>query len=158
MMLALSRSAYKRAATLIRFSRNPNFAESHPTILKPCYTPCRSQPYTLTHPSLSTMASNIVLPDLPTWVQRRITTLYSAKSADDFGGAFDAFVSENAKITVNGKSVSRDEYKKMIQGEIIADAGAEVTFNGLVSVPSEDKDLHAIGVRFFHYVKLIIQR
>ena len=47
---------------------------------------------------------------------------------------------------MNGKSISRDAYKKMVQGEITDDVGAQVTFNGVVSVPSEDKDLRAIGV------------
>ena len=92
------------------------------------------------------MSSNIVLPDLSTWAQRHITAVYSAKTADEFNSAFDAFVSEHVKITVNGKSMSREEYKQMVQGEITADVGAEVSFNGVVAVPSEDKDLRAIGV------------
>ncbi|KAI0702773.1 hypothetical protein C8Q76DRAFT_802360 [Earliella scabrosa] len=91
------------------------------------------------------MSSNIVLPDLSTWAQRHITAVYSATTAEEFNSAFDAFVSEDVKITVNGKSMSREEYKQMVQGEITADVGAEVSFNGVVAVPSEDKDLRAIG-------------
>ncbi|TFK80789.1 hypothetical protein K466DRAFT_503282 [Polyporus arcularius HHB13444] len=91
------------------------------------------------------MSSNIVLPDLPNWVEQRITALYSAKTADAFSSAFDAFISQDASIKVNGKPTSRDEYKQMIQGEITGDVGAQVTFNGIASVPSEDKDLRAIG-------------
>ncbi|KAI0705970.1 hypothetical protein C8T65DRAFT_577417 [Cerioporus squamosus] len=91
------------------------------------------------------MSSNIVLPDLPNWVQQRVTALYSAKTAEDFSAAFDAFISQNVSIKVNGKPTSRAQYKQMIQGEITEDVGAQVSFNGIVSVPSDDKDLRAIG-------------
>ena len=92
------------------------------------------------------MSVNIVLPDLPNWVQQRINTLYGAKTTEEFDDAFDAFIAKEVTIKVNGKSISRDEYKKMVQGEISTDVGAQVTFNGIVSVPSESKDLRAIGV------------
>ncbi|PIL26224.1 hypothetical protein GSI_11979 [Ganoderma sinense ZZ0214-1] len=91
------------------------------------------------------MSVNIVLPNLPNWVQQRINTLYGAKTAEEFDDAFDAFIAQEVTIKVNGKPISRDAYKKMIRGEITGDVGAQVTFNGVVSVPSEDKDLRAIG-------------
>ncbi|KAM5537312.1 hypothetical protein V8D89_009042 [Ganoderma adspersum] len=91
------------------------------------------------------MSVNIVLPDLPNWVQQRINTLYGAKTTEEFDDAFDAFIAKEVSIKVNGKSISRDDYKKMVQGEISTDVGAQVTFNGIVSVPSESKDLRAIG-------------
>ncbi len=92
------------------------------------------------------MSVNIVLPNLPNWVQQRVNTLYGAKTTEEFDAAFDAFIAKDVTIKVNGKSVSRDDYKTMVQGEITGDVGAQVTFNGVVSVPSEDKDLRAIGV------------
>lgn len=98
------------------------------------------------HTQRASMSANIVLPDLPNWVQQRITALYSAKTAEDFSSAFDAFVSQDASIRVNGKPTSRAQYKEMIQGEITGDVGAQVSFNGIASVPSDDKDLRAIGV------------
>ncbi|RPD76785.1 hypothetical protein L226DRAFT_521524 [Lentinus tigrinus ALCF2SS1-7] len=91
------------------------------------------------------MSSNIVLPNLPNWVQQHITTLYSAKTPEAFSSAFDAFISQDVSIKVNGKPMSRAQYKQMVQGEITGDVGAEVTFNGVVSVPADDKDLRAIG-------------
>ena len=93
------------------------------------------------------MSVQIVLPNLQDWVEERVKAIYTAKNAEDFDGAFDAFVAKDVTIKVNGKSMSRDAYKKMVQGQITADVGADVTFNGIVSVPSEDKDLRAIGVR-----------
>ena len=92
------------------------------------------------------MSVQIVLPNLQDWVEERVKAIYTAKNAEDFDGAFDAFVAKDVTIKVNGKSMSRDAYKKMVQGQIAVDEGAEVTFNGIVSVPSEDKDLRAIGV------------
>ncbi|TBU24858.1 hypothetical protein BD311DRAFT_780700 [Dichomitus squalens] len=91
------------------------------------------------------MSAQIVLPNLQDWVEQRIKAVYTAKTTEDFDSAFDAFVAKDVTVKVNGKSMSRDEYKKMVQGEITGDAGAQVTFNGIVSVPSQDKDLRAIG-------------
>ncbi|KAI0742451.1 hypothetical protein C8Q80DRAFT_908020 [Daedaleopsis nitida] len=141
--LLAMQTAYKRAALVaLRPHRTPTVAHTH--LQKLSSPPLRLAPRT-PNTRIRTMSSNIVLPDLPTWVQQRITALYSAKTAEDFSAAFDAFVAQHATIKVNGKSLSRDEYKKMVQGEITGDVGAEVTFNGVVSVPSESKDLSAIG-------------
>ena len=108
------------------------------------------------HTPLSAMSVNIVLPDLPNWVQQRINTLYGAKTTEEFDDAFDAFIAKEVTIKVNGKLISRDEYKKMVQGEISTDVGAQVTFNGIVSVPSESKDLRAIGVSRFLLSQLLV--
>ena len=98
------------------------------------------------HTQRVTMSANIVLPDLPHWVQQRVTALYSAKTAEAFDSAFDAFIAQDVSIKVNGKHTSRAQYKQMVQGEITGDVGAQVSFNGVVSVPADDKDLRAIGV------------
>ena len=94
----------------------------------------------------STMTSNIVLPNLSAFVQGRVTALYTAKTPADFDSAFDLFVAEDARITVNGRHVSRDNYKKMVQGEITGDMGGSVQVQGVVSVPDPSKDARAIGV------------
>ena len=75
-----------------------------------------------------------VLLTLDSWVQQHITTVYSAKTADDFNTAFDAFISQNVIIKVNGKPMSRDKYKTLIMGEIKNDDGADISFNGIVTV------------------------
>ena len=75
-----------------------------------------------------------VLLTLDSWVQQHITTVYSAKTADDFNTAFDAFISQNVIIKVNGKPMSRDQYKTLIMGEIKNDDGADISFNGIVTV------------------------
>ena len=81
-----------------------------------------------------------VLLTLDSWVQQHITTVYSAKTADDFNTAFDAFISQNVVIKVNGKPMSRDQYKKLVMGEITGDFSADISFNGIVSVPDVTKD------------------
>ncbi|TFK79648.1 hypothetical protein K466DRAFT_505223, partial [Polyporus arcularius HHB13444] len=68
------------------------------------------------------------------WVQQHITAVYGAKTADDFATAFDAFISQDVTIKVNGKSMSRDQYKTLVMGEIKNDDGATVAFNGTVTV------------------------
>ena len=71
---------------------------------------------------------------LPNWVEQRITDIYKAKNADDFNTAFDAFVSHHVHIKVNGKPMSREQYKTLIMGEIKNDDGADISFNGIVTV------------------------
>ncbi|OJT11104.1 hypothetical protein TRAPUB_12388 [Trametes pubescens] len=95
------------------------------------------------------MSSNIVLPDLPHYVQQRITALYGAKTTEAFDDAFDAFVSEHATIRVNGTEMSRADYKALLQGQTATDTSEGiagiVTVGSIVSVPSKSKDLNAIG-------------
>ena len=82
-------------------------------------------------------SQNIELPTLPGWVQQHVRALYTAKSEADFDRAFDAFVARDARIQFNGAPVSREQYKKTIQGESQGSfaAGATVTFERVVSVP-----------------------
>ena len=83
---------------------------------------------------------NVNLPVLPDWVQQHLRTLYGAQTDADFDTAFDAFVAPHARITLNGGTVSRAEYKKTIRGETQGEASATVTFNGVVSVLGEKQN------------------
>ena len=110
------------------------------------------RPHTLPTRRLSTMSVNIVLPDLPNFVQQRVTAIYSAKTEADFDAAFDAFVAQDVRITLNGKHATRATYKKLLQGEtsnVAAGNGAEIQFQGVVSVPSDSSNPDAIGVGTF---------
>ena len=93
----------------------------------------------------STQAVN--MPILPDWVQQHIHTLYAAKTDEDFNRAFDAFIAERARITFNGHTISREEYKKTIRGETRGDASATVNFSEVVSAPSKSDD-RVSAVRF----------
>ncbi len=142
-MLALP--AYKRAATLA--VRVPRF-KLNSAYLSPLTHRSFIQPITIRR---AAMSSNIVLPDLPHYVQQRITALYGAKTTEAFDDAFDAFVSEHATIRVNGTEMSRADYKALLQGQTATDTSEGiagiVTVGSIVSVPSKSKDLNAIGVR-----------
>ncbi|KAJ7145732.1 hypothetical protein C8R44DRAFT_655656 [Mycena epipterygia] len=90
------------------------------------------------------MAVNIVLPPLRTWAEQHLSSIIKATTQTAFDAAFDGFLSESATVTVNGKDVSRDEYKKQLQGEGFDEAGAEVTFSGAVEVPADQNSLDSI--------------
>ncbi|KAJ6479022.1 hypothetical protein C8R45DRAFT_832855, partial [Mycena sanguinolenta] len=70
------------------------------------------------------------------WAQQHLSAILKATTQTEFDSAFDAFVSKNATITVNGKKVSRDEYQKQLQGEGFDEAGATVQFSGAVEAGS----------------------
>ena len=78
---------------------------------------------------------------LPSWVHEHVQQIYAAKTEKDFDQAFDAFIAPNATIRVNGRGMSREEYKKLLHGEsgISSDTGGEVSFKDTVAVPN-DKD------------------
>ncbi|KAJ7145724.1 hypothetical protein C8R44DRAFT_755751 [Mycena epipterygia] len=82
------------------------------------------------------MAVNIALPSLRIWAEQHLSSIIKATTQTAFDAAFDGFLSKSATVTVNGKHVSRDEYKKQLQGEGFDEAGAEVTFRGAVEVPA----------------------
>ncbi|KAF7345040.1 hypothetical protein MVEN_01666900 [Mycena venus] len=96
------------------------------------------------------MSANIVLPPLKTWAEQHLSSIIKATTKTAFDSAFDAFLSKNAKITVNGKHVSRDDYQKQLQGEGFDEAGATVQFSGAVEVPSESNSIKAGLVGLFY--------
>ncbi|KAJ6476358.1 hypothetical protein C8R45DRAFT_1102616 [Mycena sanguinolenta] len=102
------------------------------------------------------MSVNIVLPPLKTWAQQHLSSIIQATTQTTFNSAFDAFVSKNATITVNGKKVSRDEYQKQLQGEGFDEAGATVQFSGAVEVPLEGNSIQA-GVVGLFYTAIIAE-
>ncbi|THH05363.1 hypothetical protein EW145_g4853 [Phellinidium pouzarii] len=72
------------------------------------------------------MTSNIVLPPLKTWATERLTALITASTQADFDRAFDSFVSKDVKVTFNGAPLTRDQYKKQLQGERILERSATI--------------------------------
>ncbi|KAJ6542800.1 hypothetical protein B0H19DRAFT_1171954 [Mycena capillaripes] len=96
------------------------------------------------------MASNIVLPPLKTWAEQHLSSIIKATTETAFDSAFEAFLSKHVTITVNGKNVSRDEYKKQLQGEGFDEAGATVEFSGAVEIPSENNSIQSGVVGLFY--------
>ncbi|KAJ6530641.1 hypothetical protein B0H19DRAFT_1191682 [Mycena capillaripes] len=83
------------------------------------------------------MSANIVLPPLKAWAEQHLSSIIKATTYTALDSAFDAFLSQHAKITLNGKHISRDEYQKELHGAGFDEAGALVQFSGVVEVPSQ---------------------
>ena len=81
------------------------------------------------------MTANIVLPPLDTWAKQHLTSLITAKTAQDFDEAFDNFIGKNVKVTFNGSPLTRDQYKKQLQGERFLEAAATITIDNVVVAP-----------------------
>ncbi|KAI6038719.1 hypothetical protein EDC04DRAFT_1913544 [Pisolithus marmoratus] len=63
------------------------------------------------------MASERVLPrvpPLPVWAASRLNSLLRSKTSDRFDRIFDATFAETLDVVLNGKSLTRDEYKKVL--------------------------------------------
>lgn len=81
------------------------------------------------------MTSAIVLPPLDIWAKERLISLIQAKTQTDFDAAFDSFIAHDAGIIFNGVKISRDEYKKQLQGERVLEASATVDITEIVVAP-----------------------
>jgi len=97
-----------------------------------------------------------VIPDLVKFTKENLTTIFHAKSQADFDSAFDAFIAREVHITVNGKHVTRDEYKQRLLGER-GDLQAEpkLTFEGAVSA-SADQNLSANAGQVGLFFKAVV--
>ncbi|KII89973.1 hypothetical protein PLICRDRAFT_108160 [Plicaturopsis crispa FD-325 SS-3] len=83
------------------------------------------------------MSINIVLPPLRIWAQERLSAVLKATTQSAFDEAFDNFLSKHVNITVNGVHLSRDQYKKQLQGEEFFANPAGVKYDGVVEVPTD---------------------
>ncbi|KAJ7619602.1 hypothetical protein FB45DRAFT_840096 [Roridomyces roridus] len=104
------------------------------------------------------MSVNLVLPTLKNWAQLRLSAIIKATTPSAFDTAFDNFLSTHATLTVNGKHISRDEYKKQLQGEGFREAGASVTFNGAVEIPNDKSNTFQAGVVGLFYTAVISEK
>ncbi|EMD41322.1 hypothetical protein CERSUDRAFT_89890 [Gelatoporia subvermispora B] len=88
-----------------------------------------------------------VLVKLIPYAELHIQNIFSATSQADFDEAFDAFISQNASITVNGKQLTRHEYKQRLQSENPFLQSSIVTFSNAVAVPQPDDEITgAVGL------------
>ena len=88
-------------------------------------------------------------PDPATWVQLQIQRIYTAKTVDEFKTAFNSFVGDDVSIKVNGKNMSRDQYKKQLQGERFLERSATVNVLNEIQAPKLNAQLsQACDIRF----------
>ncbi|KIO08960.1 hypothetical protein M404DRAFT_996677 [Pisolithus tinctorius Marx 270] len=99
------------------------------------------------------MASERVLPrvvPLPVWTSSRFNSLLRSETTDDFNRIFDATFAQNLEVVLNGKTLTRDEYKKVLlaQSEAGPSGTTDVRFEGETAVspaPSEDRSGGFVG-------------
>lgn len=100
-----------------------------------------------------------VLPPLTDWAEGHLSAILKATTEAEFDNAFDAFISTRAHITVNGKNISREQYKQQLIGEsAVNKQSASVQFNGTVEVPTDTEqpvDVSFVHIFVFVCVKLI---
>lgn len=84
------------------------------------------------------MTANIVLPTLTNWTEQHLTSIFQATAQADLNDAFDAFISEDASITINGQKTSRDDYMRQLKIEKVLEASASMKFLGTVEVPVDN--------------------
>lgn len=83
----------------------------------------------------ASMANGTVPVSLISWTQDRIIALYRATNSDTFDAAFDTLLHDDVQIYVNGVRLTRDEYKRRIQGQRPTAHAATVAFFNCVPVP-----------------------
>ena len=86
------------------------------------------------------MAGPVIL-TLGSWAEQHLQEVLTAKSKSTFTEAFDAFVAPHAHITVNGKSMSRSAYMKMLWNDEANETSGSVSFKGTVAVPKDSKEI-----------------
>ncbi|THH28080.1 hypothetical protein EUX98_g6105 [Antrodiella citrinella] len=91
------------------------------------------------------MTAAIVLPNLTNWLKQHITTLYTVTDRTAFNNAFNAFLTQDASITVNGKKVTKDEYMQQLLGQKFEESGAQVNFLATVEVPADQNQPQLAG-------------
>ncbi|KAF8209965.1 hypothetical protein K438DRAFT_1521230, partial [Mycena galopus ATCC 62051] len=84
------------------------------------------------------------------WAERRLSSIYKAPTQPEFTEAFDAFLSAKATVTVNGKHLSVEQYKKMLQGEKFNKTSASIEFHSAVDVPTDSGAVQTGMVGLFY--------
>lgn len=73
-------------------------------------------------------SSQIVIPSLVDWTELHLTAIIKATTAEAVSKAIHNFLADDARITINGKYVSIDEYAQYA-GTIALKVGAEVEYD-----------------------------
>lgn len=74
---------------------------------------------------------------LDTWLEQHLQEIISATTKSAFEAAFNAAISKNVSITLNGKHISRSEYMQHIWDDETHERTGTVTFKGVVAVPND---------------------
>ncbi|THG95843.1 hypothetical protein EW026_g5881 [Hermanssonia centrifuga] len=91
-------------------------------------------------------AQLIVASSLSDWAEAHIKAIFQATKQEAFDEAFEAFFAKHTEITVNGKKISRAQYKEQIGNEKGQEVSATVHFPGVVEVPASSNNSTADGI------------
>ncbi|KAJ7216020.1 hypothetical protein GGX14DRAFT_607163 [Mycena pura] len=94
------------------------------------------------------MATSISLPALTTFTEEHLSAILKATTQGEFDAAFDAFVSKDATIILNGERISLAEYHKALSGGFDVES-VDVRFLGAVEVPTDAESTQAGAVGIF---------
>ncbi|KAH7884381.1 hypothetical protein F5I97DRAFT_1889097 [Phlebopus sp. FC_14] len=98
------------------------------------------------------MSVNIVLPTLSAWATGGLSSLLQSTTETAFDTTFDAIFAHNVNVTLNGKQISRDEYKAELltqSGAAPLRADASVNVEGQLEVPGDQGQLSGIVGIFY---------
>lgn len=98
-------------------------------------------------------------PSLTQWTETHLKAIYNAVSEEVFDNAFDAFIAKHVHIDVNGRYVSREQYKQILrfQKKFELDAApAQLSFKGVIEVPANREDPTAAGTIGVMYTAMVI--
>ncbi|KAF8843681.1 hypothetical protein BDN67DRAFT_988233 [Paxillus ammoniavirescens] len=98
------------------------------------------------------MSTNIVLPTLSAWAVSHLTGLLQSTTQAAFDAAFDATFASDCNVTVNGKQLSRDEYKAQLleqSGAAPVERDASVNVQGQLEVQGDQGQLAGLVGLFY---------
>ncbi|KAF9223681.1 hypothetical protein BS17DRAFT_753610 [Gyrodon lividus] len=98
------------------------------------------------------MSINIVLPTLSAWAASRLSGLLESTTQAAFDSAFDATFASNCNITVNGKQLSREQYKTQLleqSGAAPEERAASVNVQGQLEVEGGQGQLSGLVGLFY---------
>ncbi|KAJ6457948.1 hypothetical protein C8R45DRAFT_1081764 [Mycena sanguinolenta] len=94
------------------------------------------------------MTANV--PPMKTWAEHHLASIFKAPTQPEFTDAFDAFLSAKATVTVNGKDISVEQYKNMLQEEKSNQTSASIKFHSAVDVPADNSSVQTGMVGLFY--------
>jgi len=90
------------------------------------------------------MSTAIVLPTLSAWAASHLSALLQSKTQSAFNATFDATFASKLDAIVNGKHLSRDQYKQVLleqSGAAPLEADASVQIEGQTEVSGDQGQL-----------------
>jgi len=98
------------------------------------------------------MSAAIVLPSLSAWAASRFSSLLESKTQSVFDAAFEGTFARNLDVIVNGKHISRDQYKELLleqSGAAPEEEDATVQIEGQTQVLGNQGQLSGLVGLFY---------